>query len=171
MNKSQIVLITVVWSLLKKISFISSIALFNVYSIVSQLDKCLKFKSTQGDENDCTLYKITSRKALNFRDLSSCGTIYIFMLASLVGGLVPLTTHLHTDFHVNVRLNPLRSHFGQTWKYNKKFTTNVFYIHSDTNKLIPLLRCLLYGLLDVCFWIMLNTSLFDQESSLNNNVW
>ena len=140
MNKSQIVR-----RYLKKFSFISSIALFNVYSIVSQLDKCLKFKSTQGDKNDCTLYKIIPRKALNFRHLSSCGTIYVYINTSFTSrGLVPLTTHLHTNFHVNVRLNPQRSHFGQTWKYNKKFTITVFCIHSDTNKLIPLLRYLLY---------------------------
>ena len=28
-------------------------------AIVSQLDKCLKFKSFLGDRNDCTLHKIT----------------------------------------------------------------------------------------------------------------
>ena len=33
-------------------------------SIVSQLDKCLKSKSIQGDKNDCTLYKITPRNAV-----------------------------------------------------------------------------------------------------------
>ena len=45
-------------------------------SIVSQLDKCLKFRSVRrGDENDCTSYKITPRNAINFRHLSSCGTI------------------------------------------------------------------------------------------------
>ena len=38
-----------------------------VPSIVSQLDKCLKFKSVRGDENDCILYKITPRNAMNFR--------------------------------------------------------------------------------------------------------
>ena len=27
-------------------------------AIVSQLDKCLKFKSILGDKNDCTLHKI-----------------------------------------------------------------------------------------------------------------
>ena len=27
--------------------------------IVSQMDKCLKFKSVLGDKNDCTLYKMT----------------------------------------------------------------------------------------------------------------
>ena len=43
--------------------------------IVSQLDKCLKFKSIRGDKNDYTLHKITPRNAINFRYLSSCGTI------------------------------------------------------------------------------------------------
>ena len=28
-----------------------------------------------GDENDCTSYKITPQNAINFRHLSSCGTI------------------------------------------------------------------------------------------------
>ena len=41
---------------------------------VSQLDKCLKFKSIQGDRNDCTLDKITPLDAVNFRHLSSCDT-------------------------------------------------------------------------------------------------
>ena len=36
---------------------------------------CLKFKSVQADENDCTLYKRTTRNAMNFRHLFSCGTI------------------------------------------------------------------------------------------------
>ena len=40
-----------------------------------QLDKCLKFKSVQGNKADCTLYKITPQDAQNFRHLSSCGTI------------------------------------------------------------------------------------------------
>ena len=49
-------------------------------SIVSQLDKCLKFKSPQGDKSDsilykitprnATLYKITPRNAINFGHLS-----------------------------------------------------------------------------------------------------
>ena len=42
---------------------------------MSQLDKRLKFKSIQGDKNDCTLYKINPRNAINFRRLSTCGTI------------------------------------------------------------------------------------------------
>ena len=42
---------------------------------MSQLDKCLKFKSIRGDKNDCTLYKITLRNAINSRHLSSGGTI------------------------------------------------------------------------------------------------
>ena len=42
---------------------------------VSQLDKCLKFKSVQGDGNDCTLCKITPRNVVKFRHLSSCDTI------------------------------------------------------------------------------------------------
>ena len=48
------------------------------FPIVPQLDKCLKFKPIQGDENDCTFHKITPRNALNFRHLSSCGTIVGF---------------------------------------------------------------------------------------------
>ena len=42
---------------------------------MSQLSKCLKFKSIQGDENDCILYKITPRNVTNFRHLLSCDTI------------------------------------------------------------------------------------------------
>ena len=45
------------------------------HSIVSQLNKCLKFKSIQGDNDHCTLEKITPQNAMNFRNLSSCGTI------------------------------------------------------------------------------------------------
>ena len=45
-----------------------------VTSIVSQLDKCLKFKSVRGDKNDSTLHKITIRNAINFRYLFSYGT-------------------------------------------------------------------------------------------------
>ena len=48
------------------------------FSIVSQLDKCLKFKTIRRDENDCTFHKIIPRNALNCRDLSSCGTIVDF---------------------------------------------------------------------------------------------
>ena len=33
------------------------------YSV--QLDKCLIFKSIRGDKNDCTLYKIAPRNAIN----------------------------------------------------------------------------------------------------------
>ena len=44
-------------------------------SIVSQLDKCLNFKSVRGDKNECTLYKMTPRNAISFKHLSSCGTI------------------------------------------------------------------------------------------------
>ena len=48
------------------------------HSIVSQLNKCLKFKSVQGDKDHCTLEKITpppkNKNAMNFRNLSSCGT-------------------------------------------------------------------------------------------------
>ena len=40
---------------------------------MSQLDKCLKFKSIQGD--DYTTYKITPQNAIAVRHLSSCGTI------------------------------------------------------------------------------------------------
>ena len=43
------------------------------HAIVSQLGKCLKFKSIRGDKNDCTLYQITPRNAINFGHLSSCG--------------------------------------------------------------------------------------------------
>ena len=43
--------------------------------IVSQLNKCLKFKSIQGHKDHCTLYKITPQNAMNFRNLSSCGTV------------------------------------------------------------------------------------------------
>ena len=41
---------------------------------VSQLDKCLKFKSVREEKNDCTLCKITTRSTINFTHLSSCGT-------------------------------------------------------------------------------------------------
>ena len=44
------------------------------HAIVSQLDKCLKFKSIPG-KNDCNLYKITPRNAIKFRHLFSCRTI------------------------------------------------------------------------------------------------
>ena len=43
--------------------------------LVSQLDKCPKFMSIQGDKNDCTLYKMTPRNPVNFRHLSGCDTI------------------------------------------------------------------------------------------------
>ena len=33
-----------------------------------------KIKSVRGDENDCTLFKISPLNAINFRHLSSCGT-------------------------------------------------------------------------------------------------
>ena len=42
---------------------------------MSQLSKCLKFKSIRGDKNDCILYKITPRNVTNFRHLLSCDTI------------------------------------------------------------------------------------------------
>ena len=49
-------------------------------AIVSQLDKCLKFKSIQGegggdDKSDCIILKITPRNVMNFRHLSSCGSV------------------------------------------------------------------------------------------------
>ena len=50
----------------------------DVKSIVSQLSKCLKFKSIRGDKNDCILYKITPRNVTNFRHLLSCDTIDIW---------------------------------------------------------------------------------------------
>ena len=43
--------------------------------IVSQLDKCLKFKSIQGDENNCALFRKKTRNAFSFRHLSRCGII------------------------------------------------------------------------------------------------
>ena len=46
------------------------------HSMVSQLNKCPKVKSIQGDKDHCTLEKITPPpNAMNFRNLSSCGTI------------------------------------------------------------------------------------------------
>ena len=42
---------------------------------MSQLSKCLKFKSVRGDKNDCILYKVTPRNVTNFRHLLSCDTI------------------------------------------------------------------------------------------------
>ena len=42
---------------------------------MSQLRKCLKFRSIRGDKNDCILYKITPRNVTNFRHLLSCDTI------------------------------------------------------------------------------------------------
>ena len=50
---------------------------FQTLTIVSKVDKRLKFKSIHGDKNDCTLYKITPRNAINFIHLSSCGTIVL----------------------------------------------------------------------------------------------
>ena len=48
-------------------------------TIVSQLSKCLKFKSIRGDKNDCILHKITPRNVTNFRHLLSCDTtVYFF---------------------------------------------------------------------------------------------
>ena len=35
------------------------------HSVVSQLNKCLKFKSIQGDKDHCTLWKITPQNAMN----------------------------------------------------------------------------------------------------------
>ena len=43
-------------------------------TVVSQLDKCLKFKSVQGDKSDLFLYKITSQNAVKFRHLLSGGS-------------------------------------------------------------------------------------------------
>ena len=43
------------------------------YSVTTIIE-CLKIKSVCGDENDCTLFKISSLNAINFRHLSSCGT-------------------------------------------------------------------------------------------------
>ena len=42
------------------------------HSTVSQ--QCLKFKSIQGYKDHCTLWKISPQNAMNFRNLSSCGT-------------------------------------------------------------------------------------------------
>ena len=42
---------------------------------MSQLDKCLKFKSVRGHKNYCTLHKITPRDVTYFKHSSSCGTI------------------------------------------------------------------------------------------------
>ena len=42
---------------------------------MSQMDKCLKFKVILWDKSDCILYKIIPQNAMNFRHLSSCGTI------------------------------------------------------------------------------------------------
>ena len=43
--------------------------------MVPQLHKFLRFKSIQGDKNDCTLFNPTPRNAISFRHVSSCGTI------------------------------------------------------------------------------------------------
>ena len=47
--------------------------------IVSQLNKCLKFNCIRGGKNDCILYKITPRNAMNFRHLFSCDTIVVVL--------------------------------------------------------------------------------------------
>ena len=48
---------------------------FTTLSIMSQLDKSLKFESILGDKNDRTPDKTTLQNAINFRHLSSCSTI------------------------------------------------------------------------------------------------
>ena len=48
-----------------------------ILPIVSQLDKCVKFKSIQGDKNDCILHKIIPRNFMNFRHLFSCDTLIL----------------------------------------------------------------------------------------------
>ena len=50
--------------------------------VVSQLDKCLKFKSILGTKMTVPYTKSTPRNAINFRNLSSCGTIIIFLMTS-----------------------------------------------------------------------------------------
>ena len=40
----------------------SRLSIMGTTYIVPQPDKCLKFKSVQGDKNDCTLLKITPEK-------------------------------------------------------------------------------------------------------------
>ena len=68
---------------------------------MSELDKCLKFKSIGGgggDNNDCILCKITPpRNAINFRHLFNCDTIVsIFLLHKMaVVSWLPLF-RLHT---------------------------------------------------------------------------
>ena len=44
------------------------------FPIVSQMSKCLKFKSIREDKNHCILCKITPRNVTNFRHLLSCDT-------------------------------------------------------------------------------------------------
>ena len=53
----------------------SGVFLVEKVTIVSQLSKCLKFKSIRGDKNDCILYKISPKNVTNFRHLLSCDTI------------------------------------------------------------------------------------------------
>ena len=44
------------------------------HSVMLQLHKCIKCKSIQGDKDHYTPEKITPQNAMNFRNLSSCGT-------------------------------------------------------------------------------------------------
>ena len=66
-------------------------------TIVSQLDKCLIFKSFQGDKNDCIPYKITPRNAVNFRHLSSCDTIVVADIGYMSQ---VITSHVKLDLQV-----------------------------------------------------------------------
>ena len=67
-------------------------------TILSQLDKCLKFKSVRGrGQNDCTLYKMTPENFINFRHLCSCDTVvHLTTLPSRLGAVrerIPLYAH------------------------------------------------------------------------------
>ena len=69
--------------------------------MVPQLDKCLNFKSIRGDNNDCTLCRITPRNATNFGHLSSCGTIepgFPHFFISILPGLFKVKIKIFQDY-------------------------------------------------------------------------
>ena len=58
------------------------------YTVVSQLNKCLKFKSIRRNNNDCILYKITPRNAA-ILDIYLVVTLYSALKNLLIADDIP----------------------------------------------------------------------------------
>ena len=107
-------------------------------TIVSQLDKCLKFKSVRGEKSDCSLYKIAPRNVINFRHLSSCGTI-IFWIYSGLNRVRLIGTSLQESLFISMfkcilHTFPISRYFPVLNKYEIFFQVDINIADTKTPK-------------------------------------